>query len=192
MKRHNLFLGWKKLAVIACLATIVFLLPMTISFAASSRSSYCRAYAHDYSLPYSAGGAMGGVVRGAVGAPSLTVSRVAPEERAGAQAVAQLSVACHALFKGLRFTSTPMHAGWVVDGRKADVRPLAPGSSKFSTAGRGRESIRFGIGGRLSRGVEKSCRWQSECRDESAIRAGAGRLSEPEQADSRRFEIDVG
>lgn len=67
MNRYGLLLEWKKMVVIAGLATLIVALPMTTSFAAPSRSSYCRAYANDYSLRYSAGGAMGGVVRGAAG-----------------------------------------------------------------------------------------------------------------------------
>ena len=48
-------------------AALGIALPITASFAQSSRSHFCREYARDYSMRYSRGGAMGGVVRGALG-----------------------------------------------------------------------------------------------------------------------------
>jgi uncharacterized protein YcfJ len=57
----------KRLAVATCFALLGFALPLSNSFAQSSRSDFCRDYARDYSFRYSRGGIMGGVVRGALG-----------------------------------------------------------------------------------------------------------------------------
>ncbi len=58
---------WQRLALGVSFIMFVIALPMTATFAQSSRSHFCREYARDYSLRYSRGGAMGGVVRGALG-----------------------------------------------------------------------------------------------------------------------------
>lgn len=67
MRRFICLSGWRQLATAICFATLGVAVPITASFAQSSRSHFCREYARDYSLRYSRGGAMGGVVRGALG-----------------------------------------------------------------------------------------------------------------------------
>lgn len=59
--------GWQRLALGLSIAMLGIALPITASFAQSSRSGFCREYARDYAQRYSRGGAMGGVVRGALG-----------------------------------------------------------------------------------------------------------------------------
>ena len=63
--------GRQKLVAAIGVVTLGFVLTITTSFAASSRSHFCRAYARDYSMRYSAGGAMGGIVRGALGGAAI-------------------------------------------------------------------------------------------------------------------------
>jgi uncharacterized protein YcfJ len=67
MRRFICQSGWRQLAIAFSIAALGVALPLTTSFAQSSRSHFCREYARDYSLRYSRGGAMGGVVRGALG-----------------------------------------------------------------------------------------------------------------------------
>src|SRR5262249_45580982 len=65
--RSALSFGWRKTIVVIGFVALGGALPITTSFAQSSRSQFCREYARDYSMRYSRGGAMGGVVRGALG-----------------------------------------------------------------------------------------------------------------------------
>jgi uncharacterized protein YcfJ len=67
MRRFICPSGWRQFAIAFSISAIGVALPLTASFAQSSRSHFCREYARDYSLRYSRGGAMGGVVRGALG-----------------------------------------------------------------------------------------------------------------------------
>jgi uncharacterized protein YcfJ len=67
MRRFIYLSEWRQLTIAICFAALGVALPITASFAQSSRSHFCREYARDYSLRYSRGGAMGGVVRGALG-----------------------------------------------------------------------------------------------------------------------------
>jgi uncharacterized protein YcfJ len=67
LRRYFCPLRWRQVAIAISFTALGVALPVTASFAQSSRSHFCREYARDYSLRYSRGGAMGGVVRGALG-----------------------------------------------------------------------------------------------------------------------------
>jgi hypothetical protein len=57
--------------------------------------------------------------------PSLAESWMAAEGRAGAPALARLSVERRAAFKDLRYSTAPMRVACVVDGRNASVHRRA-------------------------------------------------------------------